>query len=798
LANLQGLPFATWEGADLEEKRLDAIDAQMAAGLALGRYDHIVDRFRLSVMSNPTRAGLVEKFVTATFYGRGKSAAITAYESLISRSEEVRGATTPDPELSDLLVRITNDEMPSSPSPDHSVGVGPSGRPGASRRSSPRVQQLPPDVPRFVGRQVELARLREMMKHGHPGTMAISAIAGAAGVGKTALAVHLARELAPRFPDGQLYLNMHGYEPGQRLHPSQALDRLLRALGETEQTLPTDVEGQRRRYQELLADKHALVVLDNVASAEEAWPLLPESPTCHVLVTSRHRLGGLVSEGAALLVLDALSPEEALELLSGIAGGNRLRAEREAAARLVRLCGYLPLAISIAGAHLATLPIMSIAGFAAELTNEEKRLGKTVAMDVEVRATFALSYGALADDAARILRLLGLVEGPSFGTGAAAALSGATFEEAEAVLGTLVKAHLVQDGPVPGRYRFHDLLRTYAREKVEAEESHISRGSPVGELLRWYLDTADVAGRLVNAERPRLPYEAKGTWEGPRLATTDQALAWFEAERASLVAATRQARDLGLNEVAWQLADALFNFFTLRKHWGDWKTTHSIGLDAAVRQGDQRAEASMLAGLGHVNRELRHLEGAVDCYERSLEISRTIGDRKGEARAVSGLGHAYREQGWFDRAVAPYEQTLAIRRETDDRYHEGVTLSNLGQTYFGLGDIGRAIQYYEQALAIHHEIKARPGEGIILHNLGDARSALKEFDKAIDDYKRSLAISRESGNRHGEGLTLESLGLALEETHDMAAARACWREARLVLTELGAPEADRVGARLEG
>jgi hypothetical protein len=317
-------------------------------------------------------------------------------------------------------------------------------------------------------------------------------------VGKTALAVHLAHELAPDFPDLQLYVNLHGYEPAQRLAPTQVLDRFLRTLRVLPEELPSELEEQAARYRGLLAGRRALVVLDNASSAEQVRPLLPASASCLVLVTSRDRLAGLVAtEGARVLMLDVLAPSEALDLLSRTAGPGRVDAEPEAASKVVRLCGYLPLAVRIAGARLATRPGMSLAALAERLSDERARLAELSAGDVGVRASFALSYQALDSDVSRMFRRLGLIPGPDFGRFVAAALLGRTPDEAERLLESLVDAHLVEMASRTGRYRFHDLVRLYAREKARTEESDSDREAALRRMFDWYLDIADAAERLL-------------------------------------------------------------------------------------------------------------------------------------------------------------------------------------------------------------------------------------------------------------------------------------------------------------
>jgi tetratricopeptide (TPR) repeat protein len=627
--------------------------------------------------------------------------------------------------------------------------------------------QLPRDTPYFTGREAELAELRAVVaetadRGGEP--VVISAIAGTAGVGKSALALHLAHELAPRFPDAQLYANFHGYDLSQRLSAAQVLDRFLRALGVPADALPTDLDEQAARYRGLLADRRALLVLDNVSSADQVRALLPGASTCLTLITSRDRLAGLVAaEGAHLFVLDPLASEEALDLLARIAGRDRVAAEPEAAAEVTRLCGYLPLAVRVAGAKLVTRPTMSLATLARRLANESRRLGELRAGDVEVRASFALSYTGLPADLARMFRRLGLIAGPDFASGVAAALMHNTPEEAEELLDALIDIHLLEATTTPGRYRLHDLLRLYARERIEAEESSHDREGALGRMLYWYLDKAYVADQILAPWPRRLPLEREGARSESSITAYGQALAWLEVERASLVAAAHQGANSSFDSVAWQLSDALVSFFHLRKYWADWLDTHRVGLSVARRAHNQRAEAWMLSGLGVAFYDLHQIHDAIDYHQQSLAIFRGVEDRWGEGRALNHLSNAYRALGRLADAVDCAEQALAIFRKIEIRYGEGMALNSLGEAYHELQRFNEAIDYLQQALTIRREIEDRRGEGADLNSLGEVYYELQRFNEAIDCHQQSLAIFRGVEDRWGEGRALNHLGMAYSE-----------------------------------
>ncbi len=673
------------------------------------------------------------------------------------------------------------------------------------RSALPSPFQLPADIAHFTGREAEQAQIRALVAETDPlgGAVVISAIAGMAGVGKTAFAVHLAHDLAPGFPDAQLFVNLHGYDAGQRLTPEEALDSFLRALGVSNEGLQGTLDRKAILYRSLLAGRRALVVLDNASSEEQVRPLLPGSPTCLVLVTSRSSLLGLVAgEGARLVSLDVLGPAEARELLARVAGQDgryRVGREPEAGTEVARLCGRLPLAVRIAASELAARPHLSIAELARRLTDEQQRLRHLATGDVGVRASFTLSYQNLEPPAARMFRRLGLIAGPGFARGVAAALMDVTPEEAERLLETLVDAHLLEAGSMSGRYRFHDLLRLFARERAGAEESDGDREAALHRMFHWYLDTADAAERLLIPGRRRLPYEPTGRWHRLTFATRGEALAWFEAERENLVAATQQAAGQRFHSMAWQLPDALWSFFFLRSYWPDWRDTHQTGLAAAREANNPKAEAWMMSSLGDLDVEwLKFGEEVAAKFGRSVAICREIGDREGEARALCGRGHCEIHMRRLEKAIESEQQALTISREIGYPYRQGVALYHLGEAYCDLGRLEEAMDCHLQGLTIRRQLGDRWNEGVSLTDLGRVFCDLRRFEDAIDCEDRSLAIARDIGHRWGEARALEFLGVALHHTQGVEAARGCWREALRIFAGLGAPQADEVRGLLTG
>jgi tetratricopeptide (TPR) repeat protein len=691
---------------------------------------------------------------------------------------------------------------------------------------SPR--ELPYDVHGFSGRGAELDRLDRLRGDDGP-AVGVAVIDGPAGVGKTTLAVHWAHQMARHFPDGQLYLNLRGFDPHQRpMSPADALRKLLGALGVNAQRIPADLNEQARLYRSVVAGQRVLVVLDNARSPEQVRWLLPAHPTCFVVVTSRNRLEGLIAwDGAVRINLDVLPPKDAIALVSGVVGEARVAAEPQACAELAKLCGYMPLALRIVAERGAADDTVRLADLAAELLAEHDRLLDRLSNGDDataVRAVFSWSYNALPPAAARLFRLLGVHPGPDVGTAAAGALAGMTPAQVRQVLEVLTSAHMIEEVG-PDRYRLHDLLRMYAAECAIDEETEDDRNSAIGRVLNWYLHSADAAARVLAPQRRRAALTPlTGAQQPQEFETYHEALTWFKAERANLVAATRQAEQVGEYAVAWKLPAALLGFFNLRKHWADWISVHKIALQAARKMGDLYAEAwtlnslgiayydlrwfanaaeyfkralairrqiddrygegSTLDNLGNTHRKLRQFDESIECYQRALELFREISDRYGEGSALRNLGGAYRGLQRLDDAADHYRKALLIWRELGERYGEGNTLSNLGDLHRKLGRFDQAVECYQQALAICREIDNRYGEGAVLDNLGDVNQDLARYDDAIDHYNQALRISQEIGDRFAEGNTLDNLGCANYQAHNPEEAEKYLRQALALRQEI--------------
>jgi tetratricopeptide (TPR) repeat protein len=670
------------------------------------------------------------------------------------------------------------------------VDQSPAGLPPVSE-SAPR--QLPVDVAHFTGRAAELATLNALLIQeaaARPAAMVIAVIAGTAGVGKTALAVHWAHRVRNRFPEGQLFVNLRGYDPRSPMTPVQVLEEFLRALNVPVERIPAGLEARAALYRSLLDGRHVLIVLDNANTAEQVRPLLPGSSTCRVVVTSRNRLSGLIArDGASRVTVDLLPPVEAMELLSDVIGAARVEAERESTGELASRCAYLPLALRIAAERAATHPHVTLAGLAGELAVVHDRLDLLATAEEEdeataVRAVFSWSYHALPSEAARAFRLLGLHAGPDISVPAAAALTNTTPAQARRLLETLVGTHLIEETSAD-RYRLHDLLRVYAAERAKAEETDHDCDAAVRRVLTWYLHTGDAADRILNAHRRRVPLDQPEAVCSPlKFTTHGQALDWCEVERANLVAAIRQAAEAGEHVIAWKLPLALWGFFNLRKHWADLIVTHHIGLTAAQHLHDRRGEAWTLGAVGMVYFYLRQHEEAFNHYQRALAICQEIDDQWGKAIACAGLSAACFYLGKYEESLNHARCALLICQEIDDPWSQTFALLNIGAAHRKLQHFEDALDYFQQALAIVRPADDRSGEAMVLHNLGATYRDLQRFKDALEYFQRARITYREIGDRWGEARTLLNIGDTLHTLNQSKAAARYWRQALPIFEDL--------------
>ena len=664
-------------------------------------------------------------------------------------------------------------------------------------------RQLPPAVADFSGRAAELAALTRMLDQpgaGAPGTVVISAIGGTAGVGKTALALHWAHQIAARFGDGQLYVNLRGFDPsGSPVTSTEAIRGFLDALGVSRERVQVSPEAQAGLYRSLLAGKRMLILLDNARDEQHVRPLLPASPASLVLVTSRSQLAGLgAADGARLLTLDVLTRDEAVQLLAARLGAARTAAESSAVDQIARLCAYLPLALAITAAEATAHPRFPLAALAAELADTAGRLDALDTGDAaaSVRAVFSWSIRQVSDESARMFRLLGLHPGPDISVASAASLAGTDGPGARRLLGELARAHLVTENG-RGRYTFHDLLRAYAAEEARSTESESDRREATGRVLDHYVHTAARAGLLLNpSKEPVVLIPLRPGAVAAQSADRRQALAWFEAEYQVLLAAVAVAAELGFDSHAWQLPWAMTSFLQPRGLWQQWAAIQLTALAAATRLGDTTAQAVCSRLLGAAYADLGDHDQARSYYTRSLTLYRRLGNRRGEARIEQNLGGLAERLCRYTDALSHVEQALRLYQALGDKAAEAGALNNAGWYHGLLGDYHQARTFCQQAIALSAETGYRWAEGHAWDSMGYVEHHLGNLAEAVACYQRAVSLYREVGDRFFEASTLSHLGDSRDTAGEAALARDAWRQALVILEELQHPDADQVRAKL--
>ena len=677
----------------------------------------------------------------------------------------------------------------------------------ASDPAMPRPTQLPADIGDFTGREDHVGQLCDMLAQGYsatgysvgghsvgghsvgaaasPGAVPIAFVAGAGGLGKTTLAIHAAHQLRDQFPDGQLYVDLLGATP-QPLAPGDVLARFLRDLGVEGSKVPAGDEERAALYRTRITGRRILVVLDNARDNAQVKPLLPGSASCAVLVTTRNRTADLAS--TRYVDLHVLDDDEALALFTRILDDGRAAAEPDATAELLVACAGLPLAIRICAARLAARRHWKIDSMARRLRDERRRLDELKVGDLAVRASFQVSYDSLQRgdevDPARAFRLLGLWNGPTIGLRAAAALVGAADEGAVAdALEGLVDAHLLES-PDADWYRFHDLLRFYATERAQAEEAGAEQAAAVQRVLRWYLHTADAAANIVAPHRYRIPDSGAAAGQSPPwLATVDEALRWYDSERANVIAATRQAARSGLHDVAWRLPTALYPLFNRRDNWADCITSHRLALDSARVHGDRQGEGWVLTNLGQALARVKDRE-ALGHLEQALAIRRELGDRDGAAQSALVMADAYLAIQGPEVALEHFRRSLEMLREADMPHLLGICLNNLGEVYLELGQLDEAADCFRQAWEVASSVGAL-GQAHSLHNLGRVYLELGSPQEAIAGLRESLRLHESSGDVRGQAIAWNFLGQAHRDVGDVAAARESWQRAMAIYRQLG-------------
>ncbi|MEV4417745.1 tetratricopeptide repeat protein [Catellatospora sp. NPDC049609] len=742
----------------LEARRLATALGWAELALRAGRPDAVTAQLAALAQENPLHEALHALLISALAASGDQAGALRRYDELRARLSDELGVT-PSPAVQEVFVRVLRQQAGDRPAP-----APPSAAPA-------RPAQLPLGASAFTGRHDQLDQLDALLarRHADPAAPAVAAVVGMAGVGKTALAVQWAHRSRAAFPDGQLFVNLRGHSRGTALPAVEALGRLLAALGVPPARIPADEEQAAGLYRSATAESRHLVVLDDALDADQVRPLLPAGRGCLTLVTSRHRLDGLVArEGARRLTLRPLTTAESLSLLRGTIGTRRVAAEQAAAARLAQLCAHLPLALRIAAAGLHEHDRLDEYA-AAVAADGLDRLGLPGDEHGAVRSAFTRSYDRLPEPGRRLFRLLGLVPGPGFTRPAAAALAGLPRAQADPLLDRLAAAHLVEQ-PVPGGYTFHDLLRLYAAERAEHEEPAAARQAAVNRLLGHLGCAVDAAAERLYPQILRLPVADRGGCTCPEpdthvdLPDAATALAWLDAQRPHLVAAIVAAARHGAPRTAWRLADGLRGFFQMRMHMADWELVGRTALAAADTAAAPHAQAASLLSLAAAATFRGRPDQAIELFQQAAARGAEAGWTAGQAAAVGNLGAAHQVSGAQPAAAECYEQALALNRQAGDLGGEAVNLVRLGGIHFELGRLDRAVEMFRSALAPYRQIGASSGEAFARNGLGQGLHHLGRHGQAEQELGTALAAYRSVGDRIGEADLLAGLAALHRDT----------------------------------
>jgi DNA-binding SARP family transcriptional activator/tetratricopeptide (TPR) repeat protein len=792
LADVPSGALVLREAPRLEEMRLQALEARIDADLHLGRHGEVLAEVTRLTAEQPLRENLHGLMMLALYRAGRQADALRAYQAA-RRQLTTELGVEPGPALRQLHQQIlTAAPDLQLPAIAELVSVAPA-------PVTPR--QLPAVTHHFVGRGPELAALSQLVEPaGRAGGAAVVAvIGGTAGVGKTTLALHWAHREAGRFPDGQLYVNLRGFDPsGHPVAPPEALRSLLDGLGVAPERIQPDPDSRAALYRSMLAGRRILVLLDNARDADQVRPLLPGSPGCLVLVTSRTQLTSLsATVGALPVVLGMLTGPEARDLL-GLHLGPRVRADPGAADDLAGICARLPLALAVTAARAAARPELPLAQLAASLRGTQDRLGALTAGDsaTDIRAVFSCSYLDLRPAAARIFRLLGLHPGPDISAPAAASLADVPPRQAQQVLGELTAAHLLTEH-APGRYALHDLLRAYAAEQAEAADAEPARRGARHRVLDHYLHTAHAAALLLNPTRDVIALDPPGPGVRPEpLPDPARALAWFQAEHKVLLAMITQAGDAGFDVHAWQLPFELTNFLDWQGHWPDWAATQRSALAAAQRLGDELGQAHAHHHLGYAYARLGTHADAHQHLSRALSLYQRLGYLVGQARVHHIRCMEHNQRSRHPEALADGLQALRLYQQAGHDRGRAGALNAVGWSHAQLGNYHEAVTFSVQALTMHRALGNQHGQATTLDTLGYARHHLHEYDEAIACYQQALALCAELGDRDAQADTLTHLGDAQHDAGQIQAAADSWQRALRILENLRLPGADQVRARL--
>jgi DNA-binding SARP family transcriptional activator len=801
LALWRGEAFATldteWLNAardGLEGQRLAAVLNRNDVALARGSHDRLLPDLMRYAASYPMDERLAGQLMLALYRGGRQADALETFRHIRRRLIEELGT-----EPGAVLQRLHQQILSADPALCEPFGTGEAASRGSDRDGlSARVpRQLPASPSGFTGRSGELTALDKIMdaRSDADATMVIATIGGPGGVGKTWLALRWANDNADRFPGGQLYANLRGFDPiSEPVTASATLRGFLEALGADPARVPVDPDAQAALYRSLVAGRHLLIVLDNARDTATVAPLLPGAATSAVLVTSRRQLPGLVTtHGARPLALDMLPASDAEALLARQVGMERMATEPSAVAVILEHCAGLPLALGITAARAALQPGLPLAALAAELRAATTRLDALDAgeLTVDLRAVLSCSHRALTPAAAADFAMLGLAPGGDLSLAAAASLIAATTEQTRSRLRQLIDAHLVQEH-LPGRYRMHDLVRLYASELAGGGPP-----APLSRLLDHYLHTAHRAALLLSPQREPLTLApAVAGVVIADLADLDAAMAWFTAEHPVLLAAIRHAATTGFDVHAWQLPWTLATYFDRRGHWNDWATVQQAAVASARRLGDRPAQAQAHRLLANALSNLRRYDDTHTELTHALELFDDLADDAGRAHTHFDLALMFDRQQDPQTALHHANHALRLYRAVETPLKLAVALNAVGWYHTQLGQHRAAITHCTEALALARQAASPYGQANTLDSLGYAHHHLGEYQQAIARYQEALDLFRDIGDRHAEAIVLDHLGDTHHASGNRAPARHAWLTALEILEPLGHADAGTVRAKL--
>ncbi|MFJ8107318.1 AfsR/SARP family transcriptional regulator [Streptomyces sp. NPDC096132] len=825
LAGVPG-PYAETQRVRLEEWRLGLLESRLDMDLEQGCHTEAVSELTALTAAHPLRERLRELLMVALYRSGRQAEALAVYADTRRLLAEELGVD-PRPGLRELQRRILQAD------PELAGPSAPAAEPGVVRV---RPAQLPASVPDFTGRSAFVGELSKVLAGAGDGAgrvMAVSALAGIGGVGKTTLAVHVAHRARAAFPDGQLYVDLQG-TAARAAEPETVLGSFLRALGTADSAIPDSLEDRAALYRSVLDGRRVLVLLDNAKDAAQVRPLLPGTEGCAALVTSRMRMVDLA--GAHLVDLDVMSPDEALTLFTRIVGEERVASEREAALDVVAACGFLPLAIRIAASRLAARRTWTVAVLAAKLADERRRLDELQAGDLAVKATFELGYGQLEPAQARAFRLLGLADGPDVSLAAAAAVLDLPAEETEDLLEGLVDTSLLESA-APGRYRFHDLVRLYARACAERDEAPPGeREAALSRLLDFYLTSAAAVYALERPGERVLDHFAATRYPGLSFATQQAALDWLFTEAENLLSCARQSAALGMLRRAADLLMAAVDLGESGANSYRFTQAATAVSESARSAGDNLAESRARTMLTHVHslsgrfaesesEARRALElglaakdpvasgqapnqrGIIALYEnrhadaeqhltQALEAFRADQNKPGEASALCNLSRVHLATGRTASAVELARQGIALYEAADTGL--ALRLANgkyaLGLALTGAGQVAQAHAVLTEALETFRENRQQFWHGMTLFRLAEVHLADRHPAQAATQAEQALAMLHGIGGEWRRANILTVLGRALAAIGQTGRARACWSDALAAFEELGSPEAVEVRA----